>query len=51
MDISIPDESFWCYLSKKDAITKLSFATEEIYFLAKEKKAAAKKPAENKGDA
>lgn len=38
VDISIPDDSFWCYLSKKDAITKLSFATEEIHFLAKEKK-------------
>ncbi len=31
VDISIPDDSFWCYLSKRDAITKLSFATEEIY--------------------
>ncbi len=34
VDISIPDDSFWCYLSKRDAITKLSFATEEIYKLA-----------------
>ncbi len=31
VDISIPDDSFWCYLSKKDAVTKLSFATEEIH--------------------
>lgn len=31
VDISIPDDSFWCYLSKRDAITKLSFATEEMY--------------------
>ncbi len=31
VDISIPDDSFWCYLTKRDAITKLSFATEEIY--------------------
>ena len=31
VDISIPDDSFWCYLSKRDAVTKLSFATEEIY--------------------
>lgn len=38
VDISVTDDSFWCYLSKRDAITKLSFATEEIYFLAKEKK-------------
>ncbi|MBE6621911.1 MAG: hypothetical protein E7630_03055 [Ruminococcaceae bacterium] len=50
VDISIPDESFWCYLSKKDAITKLSFATEEIHFLAKEKKTAAKRSADNKGE-
>ncbi len=37
VDISIPDDSFWCYLSKRDAITKLSFATEEIHLYAKEK--------------
>lgn len=37
VDISIPDESFWCYLSKRDAITKLSFATEEIHKLAIQK--------------
>ena len=36
VDISVPDDSYWCYLSKRDAITKLSFATEEIFFLAKE---------------
>ena len=42
IDISIPDDSFWCYLSKRDAITKLSFATEEIHLFAKEKKAAEK---------
>ena len=42
VDISIPDDSFWCYLSKKDAITKLSFATEEIHIFAKEKKEAEK---------
>ncbi len=37
VDISVPDDSYWCYLSKRDAITKLSFATEEI-FLAAERK-------------
>ena len=37
VEISVLDDSYWCYLSKRDAITKLSFATEEIYFLAKEK--------------
>ena len=31
VDISIPEDSFWCYVSKKDCITKLSYATEEIY--------------------
>ncbi len=39
VEISIPDDGFWCYLTKRDAITKLSFATEEIHFLAREKKA------------
>lgn len=34
VDISIPDDSFWCYVSKKDVITKLSFATEEMHKLA-----------------
>lgn len=31
VDISVPNDSFWCYLSKRDAITKLAFATEEMY--------------------
>ncbi len=34
VDISVPDDSFWCYLSKRDAITKISFATEEMHLLA-----------------
>ena len=38
VDISIPDDSFWCYLTKRDAITKISFATEEIHKLAMRKK-------------
>lgn len=42
VDISVQDDSFWCYLSKRDAITKLSFATEEIYFLAEEEQRAAR---------
>lgn len=37
VDISIPDDSFWCYLSKRDAITKISFATEEMHSLAVKK--------------
>ena len=42
VDISNLDDSFWCYLTKRDAVTKLSFATEEIYFFAKEKEEARK---------
>ena len=38
VDISIPDDSFWCYLTKRDAITKISFATEEMHKLAIKKK-------------
>ena len=35
IDISIPDESFWCYMTKRDVITKISFATEEMHKLCK----------------
>ena len=42
VEISVLDDSYWCYLTKRDAITKLSFATEEIYFLAKEQEDARK---------
>lgn len=38
IDISISDDSFWCYMSKRDVITRISFATEEIHKLAMEKK-------------
>ena len=38
VDISIPDDSFWCYFTKRDVLTKLSFATEEIFFFEHEKK-------------
>ena len=31
------DDSYWCYLTKRDAITKLSFATEEIFLAANRK--------------
>ena len=41
VDISIPEDSFWCYLSKRDAITKISFATEEIHKRALNQKAVA----------
>ena len=43
VDISTADDSYWLYLSKRDAITKLSFATEEIYKLAREKADFAKR--------
>lgn len=46
VDISTSDDTYWLYLSKRDAVTKLSFATEEIYKLAEKKRAAAK---ENSG--
>ena len=38
VDISTEDDSFYCYTSKKDVITKLAFATEEIYRINFEKK-------------
>ena len=56
VDISVSDDSYWCYLTKRDAITKLSFATEEIHFFAREKEeerkalAAAKKAQEKKAE-
>ncbi len=38
LDISKPDDSFWIHpKTKKDVIMKISFATEELYFLAHEK--------------
>lgn len=37
IDISIPDDSFWCYMTKRDVITKISFATEEMHKLAMKK--------------
>lgn len=36
-DVSTPDDSYWCYFTKRDCVTKLSFATEEIFFLASER--------------
>ena len=38
VDISTEDDSFYCYTTKKDVITKLAFATEEIYRINLEKK-------------
>ncbi len=50
VDISVPSDSYWCYLTKRDAITKLSFATEEI-FLAAEKKLKEDKKAKDNEEA
>ena len=36
VDISTLEDSYWCYINKKNVITKLSFATEELHFYAKE---------------
>lgn len=40
VDMSVQDDSFWCYLSKRDAVTKISFATEEIHKLAEKREKA-----------
>ncbi len=37
VDVSEPDDSYWCYLSKRDRVTKISFAAEEIYKAARAK--------------
>lgn len=37
VDISTEDDSFYCYPSKENVITKMAFATEEIYQLHYEK--------------
>ena len=43
VDISTENDSFYCYTTKKDVITKLAFATEEIYKIQLEKKRSLKK--------
>ena len=36
-DVAVSDESYWFYpLNLRDILTKVSFATEEIYFMHKE---------------
>ena len=42
VDLSVPDDSYWCYTQKRDVIVKLAFATEEINFYAKEQAEAQK---------
>ena len=43
VDISTENDSFYCYTTKPDVITKLAFATEEIYQLALENRRNTKK--------
>ena len=42
VDLSVPEDSYWCYVTKKDVLVKLAYATEEIHFFAKEKAEAEK---------
>ena len=35
VDISTDDDSLYCYPTRKNVVTKLSFATEELYKLKK----------------
>lgn len=50
LDITEPDENFWVYpLNRRDVITKIAIATEEIYALNKEKLEAEKRVADEKG--
>ena len=42
VDLSVPEDSYWCYVSKKDVLVKLAYATEEMHFFAKEKAEAGK---------
>ncbi|MBR3750879.1 MAG: hypothetical protein IKK58_03825 [Clostridia bacterium] len=37
-DISTENDSFYCYPTKQNIITKLAFATEEIYLLHQQNK-------------
>ena len=43
IDISTDKDSFYCYPTKTDVVTKLSLATEEIYKIHMERKAAERK--------
>ncbi len=41
-DVSTENDSFYCYPTKQNVVTKLGFATEELYRLSQEKKEEAK---------
>lgn len=43
VDISTEKDSFYCYPTKENVVTKLAFATEEIYKLKKQEKEEQKK--------
>lgn len=43
IDISMAEDSFWCYTTKRDVITKIAFATEEIHKYAVKKQQEEKK--------
>lgn len=40
IDISVPNDSFYCIPTKENVITKMSLATEELYKILNEKKVA-----------
>lgn len=42
VDISTDDDSFYCYPTGQNVVTKLSFATEELFIMYKEQKQAEK---------
>ena len=42
LDLSTNNDSFYCFPTKKNVVTKLAFATEEIYLMAQEAKQARK---------
>ena len=46
VDVSTNDDSFYCYPSKKNVVTKLSFAVEEIYKFKKAQRALKKAKSE-----
>ena len=42
VDISTEDDSFYCYPTRENVVTKLAFATEEIYLMVREQQLAEK---------
>ena len=44
MDISTESDSFYCYPVKQNVVTKLAFATEELYRLSQEKNKKKREP-------